>query len=542
MLDQRLLKTPARRPLVLPSAALAMAVAAEWEQQAERIQPFTMPLMSLAATAIDQPKPREAVVESMLQYLPTDSVLCREERAGKLAERQAQIYDPVVMWAQQEMGVALRTTHSIFGSEVSPDDVTAVRRYLLSLDKWQLAAAEQLAASCKSVLIGLAALRGWLGVEAALEAARLEEDHQIGEWGLVEGGHDIDIADLRVPVRMAAMAYASTAPCALGDDQSLHEILREHIPRGAYTTVLVRQGSLMDWGVHLQRLIKSISQMHATLGEFYARHVEWAEARGGLTEHDLQALLLPTMRACLDKYADLHAALADCMLTLVLPPAAEPPHGFEDSGWVHQRQRLETLRPEGAAEVLLCSQDGRLLEGLVTSVYVVAEEAEDQGAAAAGPAAGAAAISNGSPPGPAERAAPPEQAAAAAAAEPRPGAAAPPGQQLALWTAGTGEGVVWGTVRHRVLQAAAELGLPVHEEGPAMAARAAWREAFLTNSLRGVQPLARIACDARNAWGHPAWELDLGPAPGPVTAALAAAVAVRTPATHLRDLLAASTS
>lgn len=200
MLDQRLLKTPARRPLVLPSAALAMAVAAEWEQQAERIQPFTMPLMSLAATAIDQPKPREAVVESMLQYLPTDSVLCREERAGKLAERQAQIYDPVVMWAQQEMGVALRTTHSIFGSEVSPDDVTAVRRYLLSLDKWQLAAAEQLAASCKSVLIGLAALRGWLGVEAALEAARLEEDHQIGEWGLVEGGHDIDIADLRVRV------------------------------------------------------------------------------------------------------------------------------------------------------------------------------------------------------------------------------------------------------------------------------------------------------------------------------------------------------
>lgn len=34
MLDHRQLKSPARRPLVLPSRALALAIAAEWEQQA----------------------------------------------------------------------------------------------------------------------------------------------------------------------------------------------------------------------------------------------------------------------------------------------------------------------------------------------------------------------------------------------------------------------------------------------------------------------------------------------------------------------------
>lgn len=71
---------------------------------------------------------------------------------------------------------------------------------LAALDTWQLAAAEQLASSCKSVLIGLAAMRGRLGIAATVEAARVEEDHQIEEWGLVEGGHDIDIADLHVRV------------------------------------------------------------------------------------------------------------------------------------------------------------------------------------------------------------------------------------------------------------------------------------------------------------------------------------------------------
>ena len=67
LLDHRVLRTPARHPLVVPSRALALAIAAEWEWQLKRIQPFTMPLMSLAATAIDQPKGREEVIATLLQ-------------------------------------------------------------------------------------------------------------------------------------------------------------------------------------------------------------------------------------------------------------------------------------------------------------------------------------------------------------------------------------------------------------------------------------------------------------------------------------------
>lgn len=68
------------------------------------------------------------------------------------------------------------------------------------MDNWELAAAEQLAAACKSVCIALAATKGHLSVEDVIRIARIEEDHQIEFWGLVEGGHDIDIADFRVRV------------------------------------------------------------------------------------------------------------------------------------------------------------------------------------------------------------------------------------------------------------------------------------------------------------------------------------------------------
>ena len=53
-LDGRGVKTPLKAPLVLPNHALAEAVAAEWDEQIEVINPHAMPLTKLANTAIDR--------------------------------------------------------------------------------------------------------------------------------------------------------------------------------------------------------------------------------------------------------------------------------------------------------------------------------------------------------------------------------------------------------------------------------------------------------------------------------------------------------
>ena len=50
-------------------------------------------------------------------------------------------------------------------------------------------------------------LQGRLTVQEAVDAARLEEAYQIEEWGLVEGGHDIDIADICVRISAPVMFY-----------------------------------------------------------------------------------------------------------------------------------------------------------------------------------------------------------------------------------------------------------------------------------------------------------------------------------------------
>lgn len=201
MLDGRQLKTPGKNNLVLPTQTLAMAIAAEWEyQDARSIRPFTMPLMSLAATAIDQPKPRELVIGSMMEYLHTDSLCLREEDHRKLSNLQDKIYAPVFEFYEKDMKLALKTTTAIFGVDQSPETTEAIKSYMNGLDSWDLACLESLSAAARSVLIGVAQMHGIVTPESALKLARLEENYQMEEWGLVEGGHDIDEADYAVRV------------------------------------------------------------------------------------------------------------------------------------------------------------------------------------------------------------------------------------------------------------------------------------------------------------------------------------------------------
>jgi chaperone required for assembly of F1-ATPase len=72
------------------------------------------------------------------------------------------------------------------------------------LDRWRLAVLDDMVGCSKSLVVAAALLAGRLPVAGAVAAARVEEDYQMEEWGCVEAGHDLDIADLRTRVAAAA--------------------------------------------------------------------------------------------------------------------------------------------------------------------------------------------------------------------------------------------------------------------------------------------------------------------------------------------------
>lgn len=206
MLDYRTLKTPAKRPLKLPTVALAKAIAAEWDyQQIDGIRPFTMPLMRLACTALERvPVTRPKIIEHLVKKFNQDLVFCRSPDDNELAslvhERQVEKIDPLLHWLESEFGFKPVVYSSFFGGKQEDGLVMAIEKLLKKTDDCELAAIDAIAASAQSLTIAIALVHGRLQIEEAIELIRLEEDLQVDRWGLVEGGHDIDVADIRIQI------------------------------------------------------------------------------------------------------------------------------------------------------------------------------------------------------------------------------------------------------------------------------------------------------------------------------------------------------
>lgn len=129
-----------------------------------------------------------------------------------------QHYEPLVQWAGKFFGSEFFTSEAIMGSEQPEvtlkrvETFLAGKKYLVKfikfnkgLDLWNLVCLQSMVLDCKSLLIGCALFNDFISIEKAVELSRLEEDVQIEDWGLVEGGHDLDIAYIRMKLAAASV-------------------------------------------------------------------------------------------------------------------------------------------------------------------------------------------------------------------------------------------------------------------------------------------------------------------------------------------------
>jgi len=78
ILDGKPIKTPGRRDLLVPSEALAAAIAEEWNAQATEVRAAKMPLTRFATTTVDRvATQRDAIIRQTANYAGTDLVCYR---------------------------------------------------------------------------------------------------------------------------------------------------------------------------------------------------------------------------------------------------------------------------------------------------------------------------------------------------------------------------------------------------------------------------------------------------------------------------------
>jgi chaperone required for assembly of F1-ATPase len=184
LLDGRQVRTPKKGVLTLPTRALAEAVAAEWQAQTGVIDPARMPLTRFADTALDGVVGQEAeVAADIAKYCDTDLLYYRAERPEGLTHRQAELWDPILAWASDTLGVRFQIQTGIMPVAQSPGIRTALEPDVAKLDAFALTALHVMTTLMGSALLALAVRAGRLDVSAAWAAAHVDEDWQIAEWG-----------------------------------------------------------------------------------------------------------------------------------------------------------------------------------------------------------------------------------------------------------------------------------------------------------------------------------------------------------------------
>jgi chaperone required for assembly of F1-ATPase len=183
-LNGRPMRTPGKNALVLPSEALAAAIAAEWDAQREEIRPATMPLTRLAATAIDRTTAqRDLIVAETADYADTDLVCYRAGHPPTLAARQDAAWQNLIDWAAQRYGAQLAVTSGVVPARQSPATLTAFAAIVAAQDEFRLTVLHTLTATCGSLVIALALFEGRLDAASAFAASQLDETFQIEAWG-----------------------------------------------------------------------------------------------------------------------------------------------------------------------------------------------------------------------------------------------------------------------------------------------------------------------------------------------------------------------
>lgn len=213
LLDDRPVRTPGKQPLILPTDELAQAIAAEWDEQTEVINPNTMPLTRAANSAIEKVSPQFADIATMLaEYGGTDLLCYRAGQPQELVQMQAEGWDALVDWSATELQAPLQVTQGVIPVPQKREALAQLRVHIDELDIFGLTALHDLVTLPGSLILGLAVIRDRLTAEEAYNLSRIDETYQAGVWGKDDEAETV-AAGRRDAMQVAERLWKLSRPC-----------------------------------------------------------------------------------------------------------------------------------------------------------------------------------------------------------------------------------------------------------------------------------------------------------------------------------------
>ena len=184
LLDGKPIKTPGRRTLLLPTQALALAIAGEWRGQREEIVPISMPMLRMANTALDGvSQTRDAVIAAILRFGEHELLCYRAQSPAELALLQAAEWAPMLEWVHARYGVRLLISNGVVHVQQPPETLARLGEAVAAYDDFALAALHVMASITASLVLVLGLAENAINAAQAFQLSRIDETYQAGLWG-----------------------------------------------------------------------------------------------------------------------------------------------------------------------------------------------------------------------------------------------------------------------------------------------------------------------------------------------------------------------
>ena len=183
-LDGRVVKTPKKHDLNVPTRAAAELIAMEWAVVKDTIDPSTMPATQWANVAIDRVNEKhDDVVEMLAAYGETDLLCYRATHPDELIVKQAAAWDLPLEWAKVALGAPLKITQGVVPVDQPNQSIANLRAEVAKMEPFSLSAFYDLVHISGSLVLPLAVFHREMSAESAWSAAQVDEIWQKEIWG-----------------------------------------------------------------------------------------------------------------------------------------------------------------------------------------------------------------------------------------------------------------------------------------------------------------------------------------------------------------------
>jgi chaperone required for assembly of F1-ATPase len=186
-LDGKSPRTPGMKTVVVPTQAVAEAMAEEWAAQAEFIDAQTMPMTRIVNSAVEGGEAAmPALAAEIVKYAGNDLLLYRAETPESLMRKQEEMWDPLLVALARTFDVAFQPTFGVVHQEQPAANSVKLGAVLAGEPLLSLTAINVITSITGSGLLAIVLRHGLADAEQVWAAAHVDEDHNVANWGEVE--------------------------------------------------------------------------------------------------------------------------------------------------------------------------------------------------------------------------------------------------------------------------------------------------------------------------------------------------------------------